>query len=129
SYPGARPAHKRAGAARPPVLVVAGPTASGKSALALELADLCGGTIINADSLQIYRDLRILTARPGGTAQARVPHRLYGFLDAGERGSAARWRALALAEIAEATSTGRLPILLGGTGLYLRAIEEGLAPV
>ena len=113
----------------PPVLVIAGPTASGKSALALELADLCGGTIINADSLQIYRDLRILTARPDDRAQGRVRHRLYGFLDAGERGSAARWRALALDEIAEATGTGRLPILAGGTGLYLRAIEEGLAPV
>jgi tRNA dimethylallyltransferase len=95
----------------------------------LELADLYGGTIINADSLQVYSDLRILTARPDQTAQARAPHRLYGFLDAGERGSAARWRALALEEIAEATSAGRLPILAGGTGLYLRAIEEGLAPV
>ncbi len=93
------------------------------------MAGLYGGTIINADSLQIYRDLRILTARPDQAAQARVPHRLYGFLDAGERGSAARWRALALDEIAEATRAGRLPILVGGTGLYLRAIEEGLAPV
>ncbi len=129
SYPATRPGHKRAGAARPPVLVIAGPTASGKSALTLELADLCGGTIINADSLQIYRDLRILTARPDQTAQARVPHRLYGFLDAGERGSAARWRALALDEIAEATRAGRLPIVVGGSGLYLRAIKEGLAPV
>ena len=129
SYLGARPGHKRAGTARPPVLVIAGPTASGKSALALELADLCGGTIINADSLQTYRDLRILTARPDQSAQARVPHRLYGFLDAGERGSAARWRALALDEIAKATKAGRLPIVVGGTGLYLRAIEEGLAPV
>jgi tRNA dimethylallyltransferase len=129
SYRATRPGHKRAEAARPPVLVIAGPTASGKSALALELADLCGGTIVNADSLQTYRDLRILTARPDQTAQARVPHRLYGFLDAGERGSAARWRALAIDEIAEATSAGRLPILVGGSGLYLRAIEEGLAPV
>jgi tRNA dimethylallyltransferase len=123
SYPGGRPGHK------PPVLVIAGPTASGKSALALELAELCGGTIINADSLQIYRDLQILTARPDQTAQARVPHRLYGFLDAGERGSAARWRTLALDAIAEATSACRLPILVGGTGLYLRAIEDGLAPI
>jgi tRNA dimethylallyltransferase len=123
SYPGRRPGHK------PPVLVIAGPTASGKSALSLELAELCGGTIINADSLQIYRDLQILTARPDQTAQARVPHRLYGFLDAGERGSAALWRTLALDEIAEAISAGRLPILVGGTGLYLRAIEKGLAPV
>jgi len=70
-----------------------------------------------------------LTARPDQSAQARVPHRLYGFLDAGERGSAARWRALALDEIAKATKAGRLPIVVGGTGLYLRAIEEGLAPV
>jgi tRNA dimethylallyltransferase len=129
SYPAGRPGHKQAGTARPPVLVIAGPTASGKSALALELADLCRGVIINADSLQIYRDLRVLTARPDQSAQARVPHRLYGFLDAGERGSAARWRALALDEIATATKVGRLPILVGGTGLYLRAIKEGLAPV
>jgi tRNA dimethylallyltransferase len=129
SYPATRPGHKRADATRPPVLVIAGPTASGKSALALELAYLCGGTIINADSLQIYRDLRILTARPDQTAQVRAPHRLYGFLDAGEHGSAARWRALALDEIAEAIRAGRLPILVGGTGLYLRAIKDGLAPV
>jgi tRNA dimethylallyltransferase len=132
SYPGVRPDHKRALAGRdcaPPVLVIAGPTASGKSALALELADLYGGTIINADSLQIYRDLRILTARPDQPAQARILHRLYGFLDASERGSAARWRALALDEIAEATRAARLPVLVGGTGLYLRAIKEGLAPV
>jgi tRNA dimethylallyltransferase len=132
SYPGDQPGNKRARTSRDsarPVLLIAGPTASGKSALALELADLCGGTIINADSLQIYRDLRILTARPDQTAQARVPHRLYGFLDAGERGSAARWRALALDEIAQATKAGRLPIVVGGTGLYLRAIKDGLAPV
>lgn len=129
SYPGSPPGHKQAGEARAPVVVIAGPTASGKSALALELADRYGGTIINADSLQIYRDLRILTARPDQAAQARIPHRLYGFLDAGERGSAARWRALALDEIAAAASAGRLPILVGGTGLYLRAVEEGLAPV
>jgi tRNA dimethylallyltransferase len=70
-----------------------------------------------------------LTARPDQTAQTRIPHRLYGFADAGDRGSAARWRALALDEIAEATSAGRVPILVGGTGLYLRAIEKGLAPV
>jgi len=93
------------------------------------LAAAIGGTIINADSLQIYRDLRILTARPGEAAEARVPHRLYGFLDAAERGSAARWRALALDEIARATRAGRIPLLVGGTGLYLRAVTEGLAPV
>jgi len=113
----------------PPVLVIAGPTASGKSALALELAGALGGTIINADSLQSYHDLRVLTARPDETVEARAPHRLYGFLDAAERGSVARWRTLALGEIAAATKAGRLPILVGGTGLYLRAIKEGLAPV
>jgi len=111
------------------VLVVAGPTASGKSALALELAEACAGTIINADSLQTYRDLRILTARPDEAAEARVPHRLYGFLDAAERGSVARWRTLALDEIAGATKAGRIPLLVGGTGLYLRAVTEGFAPV
>ncbi|MBV9376264.1 MAG: tRNA (adenosine(37)-N6)-dimethylallyltransferase MiaA [Alphaproteobacteria bacterium] len=132
SYPAGWPRHKRARASRgsaPPVLIIAGPTASGKSALALELAAALGGTIINADSLQTYRDLRILTARPDEAAEARVPHRLYGFLNAAERGSAARWCALALAEIAEATRAGRIPLLVGGTGLYLRAVKEGLAPV
>ncbi|MBV9686797.1 MAG: tRNA (adenosine(37)-N6)-dimethylallyltransferase MiaA [Alphaproteobacteria bacterium] len=132
SYPAGRPRHKQARAGRggaPPVLIVAGPTASGKSALALELGAALGSPIINADSLQTYRDLRILTARPGKAAEARVPHRLYGFLDAGERGSAARWRVLALDEVADATREGRVPLLVGGTGLYLRAIKEGLAPV
>src|SRR6266478_4769098 len=79
-----------------PVILIAGPTASGKSALALELASALGGTIINADALQIYRDLRILSARPDDAALARVPHRLYGYRDAAERGSAGRWRSLAL---------------------------------
>jgi len=111
------------------VVIVAGPTASGKSALALALARHYGGTIINADALQVYRDLRILTARPDEAAQARAPHRLYGYLDAAARGSAARWRDLALAEIAAALGAGRLPIVVGGTGLYLRALRQGLAPV
>jgi tRNA dimethylallyltransferase len=88
-----------------------------------------GSVIINADALQVYRDLRILTARPDEAGESRAPHRLYGFLDAAERGSAARWRGLALAEIAAAVAEGRLPIVVGGTGLYLRALEEGLAPV
>jgi tRNA dimethylallyltransferase len=123
SYSRSRARHK------PPVLIIAGPTASGKSALALELAATFGGTVINADSMQIYRDLSILTARPDAAAEERTPHRLYGFLDAAERGSAAQWRALALDEIADATRAGRLPILVGGTGLYLRALEKGLAPV
>jgi tRNA dimethylallyltransferase len=113
----------------PAVIVVAGPTASGKSALALELADSLSAVVINADGLQSYRDLRILSARPDEVAERRVAHRLYGFLDAAERGSAARWRNLALSEIAAAVDAGRLPILVGGTGLYLRALEAGLAPV
>src|SRR5256886_8405218 len=92
-----------------PVVIIAGPTASGKSALALELAAAFGGTIINADSQQIYRDLRILSARPDAAAMRRVPHRLYGFLDSGERGSVAVWRERALAEIVAARTEGRLP--------------------
>jgi tRNA dimethylallyltransferase len=111
------------------VIIVAGPTASGKSALALDLAEHYGGTIINADALQIYRDLRILSARPGAAEEARAPHRLYGFRDAAERGSVARWRELALTEIAASITSQRPPILVGGTGLYLRALREGLAPV
>jgi tRNA dimethylallyltransferase len=111
------------------VIVIAGPTASGKSAFAFALADALRGVIINADSLQCYRDLRILTARPDDAAERRILHRLYGFLDAGERGSAAHWCALALDEIAAATNAGRLAILVGGTGLYLRALAEGLAPI
>jgi tRNA dimethylallyltransferase len=113
----------------PAVVIIAGPTASGKSGLALELAARFGGTVINADSQQIYRDLRILSARPDAAVEARTPHRLYGFLDAGERGSVARWRALAEAEIAAAAGAGRLPLLVGGTGLYLRALQHGLARV
>lgn len=116
-------------ASAPPVLIIAGPTASGKSALALALAEAARGTVINADSLQTYRDLRILTARPDPAAERRAPHRLYGYLDAAERGSAAVWRRLALAEIAAARRAGRLPIVVGGAGLYLRALTRGLAPV
>jgi tRNA dimethylallyltransferase len=123
SYSGRRVSSK------PPVVILAGPTASGKSALGLELADQLDAVIINADSLQTYRDLCILTARPDAAAEARVPHRLYGFLDAAERGSAAGWCALARTEIAAATSAGRLPILVGGSGLYLRALEVGLAAI
>jgi len=131
SYSRRRPCHKptRADKDSAPVLIIAGPTASGKSALALQLADALGGIVINADSQQIYRDLRILTARPATSAEERAPHRLYGFLDAAERGSVADWRVMALDEIAMATSAGRLPILVGGTGLYFRALEHGLAPV
>jgi tRNA dimethylallyltransferase len=113
----------------PPVVIIAGPTASGKSGLALALAEVFGGTIINADSQQIYRDLPILSARPDAAAEARVPHRLYGFLDTAERGSVARWRESAETEIACTIEAGRLPLLVGGTGLYLRALRHGLATV
>lgn len=113
---------------RKPVLVVTGPTASGKSALALDLAEALDGVVINADSMQVYRDLRIVTARPSEGDAARAPHRLYGFLDAAEVCSAVSWRSLALAEIDAAHAVGRLPILCGGTGLYLKALMEGFAP-
>jgi tRNA dimethylallyltransferase len=112
-----------------PIVIVAGPTGSGKSACALAIAEEFRGTVINADSMQVYRDLDIVTARPDAAATARVPHRLYGFLDAAEVCSVGRWRGLALAEIAAARDAGRLPILAGGTGLYLGALLNGLAEV
>src|SRR5690348_2158703 len=112
-----------------PIVIVAGPTASGKSALALAIAEALGGTIINADSMQVYRDLDVLTARPGAAELTRAPHRLYGVIDAAEACSAGRWRSLALAEIATARAAGRVPVLTGGSGLYLRALLEGLAAV
>ena len=109
------------------IAIVAGPTASGKSALALALAEEFVGTIINADSLQVYRDLAVLTARPSAAETARAPHRLYGAIDAAENCSVGRWRALAEEEIDAALARGRLPILVGGTGLYLEALLNGLA--
>ncbi len=115
--------------ARPPVVIVTGPTAGGKSGLALELAEAFDGVVINADSMQVYRELEILTARPGPAALARAPHRLYGTLPGDERCSAGRWRKLALAEIAAARAAGKLPLVVGGSGLYLRALIEGLAEV
>jgi tRNA dimethylallyltransferase len=112
-----------------PVLIVAGPTASGKSALALAVAEAFGGVVINADSMQVYRDLAILTARPGPEEEARAPHRLYGILPASDRCSAGRWRSLALAEIDAAHKADLLPIVCGGTGLYIRALTHGLSPM
>lgn len=109
-----------------PVLIVAGPTASGKSRLALRLAERFAGVIINADSMQVYRELRVLTARPRSEATAKVPHRLYGVVPAAEACSAGRWREMALAEIAAAHAQGRLPMLVGGTGLYLKVLVDGL---
>ena len=111
------------------VVLIAGPTASGKSALALALAQSLGGSIINADSMQVYRDLRIITARPTAEEEARVPHRLYGHVDAGESYSTGRWCVEASAALAEAQSAGRLPIVVGGTGLYFKALTHGLAAI
>ncbi len=113
----------------PPLVVIAGATASGKSALALDLAERSGGVVINADASQLYADLRILSAQPSPDDEARAPHRLYGILDAADPASAPRWAALAKAEIAAAHAAGRLPILTGGTGLYLRTLLDGIAPV
>lgn len=110
-------------------LVIAGPTASGKSALALDLATAFGGTIINADSMQVYAGLEILTSQPDDDARAQCPHRLYGVLDAADPCSAARWRDLARTEIAHTAEAGRLPILVGGTGLYLKTLSRGIVPV
>jgi len=116
-------------AAKWPAVLIAGPTASGKSALEVALAERLNGVVINADSMQVYRELRVLTARPDDVALARVPHRLYGELSAAERCSAGRWLEMALAAVASARGAGRLPILVGGTGLYFRALLDGLAPV
>lgn len=109
--------------------VLTGPTAGGKSALALDLAQQVGGTIINADASQLYRDLAIVSARPGPADAARVPHTLYGVLDGDDTCSAARWLAMATAAITDARRDGRHPIVVGGTGLYMAALVHGLAPV
>jgi len=113
----------------PRALLVAGPTASGKSALALALAERLGGTIINTDSMQVYRELRTLTARPTPEEEAQVPHRLYGIRPAAEAGSVAWWRVQALTAMEDARAAGRLPILTGGTGLYFAALADGLADI
>ncbi|MFN4283341.1 MAG: tRNA (adenosine(37)-N6)-dimethylallyltransferase MiaA [Alphaproteobacteria bacterium] len=108
------------------LLVIGGPTASGKSALALALAERANGAVINADSMQVYRELPTLTAQPDAAAQARAPHLLYGVLGLEETCSAGRWLDMAKAAIAEARAAGRLPIVVGGSGLYLRALMGGL---
>jgi tRNA dimethylallyltransferase len=110
-------------------IVIAGATASGKSALALDLAAEVGGSVINADSMQIYRDLPILTAQPDAASMAAVPHRLYGVLPLDDAATAARWADLAAQEIRVAWEAGRPPFLVGGTGLYLKALLEGFAPI
>jgi tRNA dimethylallyltransferase len=114
---------------KPPLALIAGPTASGKSALALALAERANGVVINADSAQVYRDLRIVSARPTPEDEARAPHRLYGYRDGADVCSAADWAADAKAAINEAHKAGKLPILIGGTGLYVRTLLKGIAPV
>lgn len=108
------------------VLCIMGPTASGKSALALALADAVDAEIVNADSMQVYRDLRILTARPTPAEERAHPHHLFGVVDAAERYSVGRWVRDAKAAIAAVSARGRTPILVGGTGLYFKALTEGL---
>jgi tRNA dimethylallyltransferase len=114
---------------KPQAILLAGPTASGKSALALAMAGKLNGAIINADSMQVYHDLRVITARPTPGDEAAVPHRLYGHVDAAENYSVGRWCVDAQAAIKEAQGAGRLPILVGGTGLYFKALLQGLAAV
>ena len=110
-------------------VLIAGPTASGKSAAALALAEALGGIVINADSMQVYREIRILSARPPDEDMARVPHLLYGHAGARERYSVGRYQTDAIAALAEARAQSRLPIFTGGTGLYFTALTEGLAAI
>ena len=110
-------------------MLIAGPTASGKSALALALAERTGGVVINADSMQVYRDLAILTARPSAAEMAQVPHRLYGHVDGAADYSVGHWLGDVAAVLAACRQAGRLPILVGGTGLYFRALTQGIADI
>ena len=111
------------------VVLIAGPTASGKSALALEAAEQFGGVIINVDSMQVYRDLRIITARPTVDDEKRIPHKLYGHVDAAENYSVGRWCGDVEAALGDIIAQGRVPVLVGGTGLYFKALTTGLAAV
>jgi tRNA dimethylallyltransferase len=110
-------------------ILIAGPTASGKSGLALRLAEHLGGVVINADSMQVYRELRILTARPGPAEEVRVPHALYGFVAGADSYSAGRYAADVARVLTDACREGRRPIIVGGTGLYFKALGEGLSPI
>tara|TARA_R110000824_G_scaffold390760_17_gene587965 strand:+ start:2329 stop:3288 length:960 start_codon:yes stop_codon:yes gene_type:complete len=110
-------------------ILIAGPTASGKSALGLAVAQRYGGEIVNADSMQVYRALRVLTARPSAGDEQVVPHHLYGVLEGDEACSAGKWSRMALEIIRGIEARGRVPVILGGTGLYFRALTEGLSPI
>ncbi len=111
------------------VIIIAGPTASGKSALAIDLAREFSGLIINADSMQVYRELDVLSARPPERDLEKAPHRLYGVLAAADPCSVGRWLDMAVDEIRAAWAGGKVPLVVGGTGLYLKALMEGLAPI
>jgi tRNA dimethylallyltransferase len=117
------------GASRRRAVLIAGPTCSGKSALALAIAGVCEGVVINADSMQVYRELRILTARPAEDDERAVPHALYGVRQAAEGGDAAWWLGAAISAMESAWAAGRVPVLCGGTGLYFSALTGGLAAV
>jgi len=112
-----------------PVILIAGPTASGKSALALALAEKLCGVIVNADSMQVYRDLRVITARPTPTEEALAPHILYGHVDAAVRYSVGAWCVDAGAALAAAARDACPAIVVGGTGLYFEALTKGLAAI
>jgi tRNA dimethylallyltransferase len=111
------------------IWLIAGPTASGKSALALRLAERAGAEIVNADSMQLYRDLRVLSARPAPEEAARVPHHLFGTVDAADGWSVGRWMRAAAEILADIAARGRSAVVVGGTGLYFRALTQGLAEV
>ncbi|MEN0651533.1 MULTISPECIES: tRNA (adenosine(37)-N6)-dimethylallyltransferase MiaA [Hyphobacterium] len=113
----------------PPVWLIAGPTASGKTALAIHAARRLGGEVVNADSMQIYADIPVLSAAPSLDEQADIPHHLFGVLDASERASVGWWARAAMSAIAEIRSRGKRPVVVGGTGLYFNALTDGLAEV
>lgn len=114
---------------KPGLIFIAGPTASGKSAAALALAGALDGEIINADAMQVYDDLNVITARPTASDEAIATHHLYGALDASERCSAGRWARLAKSALGKCAAHGKVALICGGTGLYFRALEDGLSPV
>lgn len=113
----------------PPAILIAGPTASGKSALAIRLAQAVGGVVVNADSMQVYRDLRVITARPSAQEEASVEHRLFGHVDAAVNYSVGLWLSDAAIAIADIQASGRAPVLVGGTGMYFKALTQGLSDI
>ena len=110
-------------------ILIAGPTASGKSSVAVAIAKRLNGVVINADAMQLYAELDVLTSRPSRADEASVAHRLFGCASAGEAWSAGRWLEAAAAEIEAAWNSGKVPVIAGGTGLYFKVLEEGLSPV